>query len=130
MVIESGRIELRLSAEEKQRWMEQANEFGLSLSEWIRRRCSQGDVPGQNGSDGACEARTRTSVYLGARNVKKVRLYDFDIRSMLRSHRHGLPADIRVQDCQVDSLGVSFTVSSDRFAFVPYGCSIPELPRW
>ena len=83
MANDSERIELRLPLEEKERWMQQAKEFGLTLSEWIRRCCSHHATPDQGGSGedaargqnggsktGESLASRGTRVYSGPRNVR------------------------------------------------------------
>ena len=55
MANDSERIELRLTVEEKRRWMEQAKQFDLSLSEWIRRCCAHYAAQQQNSSSAAAE---------------------------------------------------------------------------
>ena len=111
--------------------MQQAKEFGLTLSEWIRRCCSHHATPGQNGSsDNSKPVGKPISFYLGPRNVRKVIVSDNDLVSMLKYHRPGLPRDMRVHACQKDIIDAHFIISSSRFSVVPDGCSIPELPRW
>src|SRR5215470_7995686 len=114
MANDTERIELRLTPEEKRRWVVAAWEADISLSEWIRRRCThQTAEPEQNH-----EAARRTSLYLGPRNAKVVRVPDYFVVSMLREYCRGLPPDIKIQDCRVTPLGLYFFVSSNDFPFV------------
>jgi hypothetical protein len=59
-------ISLRVPELERAAWQKQANLAGLSLSEWIRKRCANGHASGVRSSDSPSVAESSTRAPSGA----------------------------------------------------------------